>query len=96
LSATSIYVYYRIEPARLPELRRAVEQLFAAIQRDSGIRGRWQRRRDDPTTYMEIYPAIHDLSRFEAALARECDRLGIERLLAPGGGRRVERFVDAD
>jgi len=96
LSATSVYVYYKVAPAQLADLRRAVEQLFASVQRAGGVRGHWQRRRDDPTTYMEIYPQVHDLSRFEALLASECKRLGLDRYLAPGSARRVETFVAVD
>lgn len=94
--STSVYVYYRVDPEQLGDLRRAVEQLFSAIERDGGVRGHWQRRRDDPTTYMEIYPQVDDLSRFETLLASECKRLGIERFLAPDSVRRVETFVTVD
>jgi hypothetical protein len=95
LSAATVYVYYKVDPAQLGDLRRAVEQLFATVQR-AGVRGHWQRRRDDPTTYMEIYPQVEDLPRFEALLASECSRLDFERHLAPGGARRVETFVAVD
>jgi hypothetical protein len=93
LSPASIYVYYKVDPDRLRDLRDVVEQLFSAVQRESGVRGHWQRRRDDPTTYMEVYPGVLDVPRFEALLAHECDRLRIDRYLAPGGARRVELFV---
>ena len=96
MSAASVYVYYKADPKQLGDLRRTVEQLFAAAQRAGGARGPWQRRRDDPTTYMEIYPEVRDLSRFETLLAGECKRLGIERYLAAGSARRVEIFVAAD
>lgn len=92
----SVYVYYKVDPEQLGDLRRAVEQLFSAVERESGVRGRWQRRRDDPTTYMEIYPQVDDFARFETLLGSECKRLGIERFLAPGSVRRVETFVAAD
>jgi hypothetical protein len=94
--STSVYVYYKVDPERLAELRRAIDQLFLAVERDGGIRGHWQRRRDDPTTYMEVYPQVDDASSFEALLASECERLGIARLLAPGSVRRVETFITAD
>lgn len=94
--STSVYVYYKVDPKQLENLRSAVEQLFLAVEREGGIRGYWQRRRDDPTTYMEVYPEVDDLASFESLLASECERLGIERFLAPGGARRVETFVAAD
>lgn len=96
MSRASIYVYYKVDPERLRDLRDVVEQLFTAIQRESGVLGLWQRRRDDPTTYMEVYADVQDASRFEALLAREGERLGVNRFLAPGGARRVELFVPVD
>lgn len=96
MSRASIYVYYKVDPERLRDLRNVIEQLFAAIQREGGVLGRWQRRRDDPTTYMEVYADVQDAPRFEALLARECERLRVDRYLAPGGARRIELFVPVD
>jgi hypothetical protein len=96
LNRASIYVYYKVDPERLRDLRDVVEQLFTAIQRESGVLGRWQRRRDDPSTCMEVYADIQDVPRFEVLLARECERLRIDRYLPPGGARRVEFFVPVD
>ena len=45
------------------------------------------RRRDDPSTYMEIYEGVEDAAAFEALLEAEGRKLGVER--------HVERFVDA-
>ena len=81
------YVYYKVEPERLDALRVSVERLFGKIERELGVRGRWMRRRDDPTTYMEVYEGVNDEQAFEALLARESPALGPER--------RVERFVCA-
>jgi hypothetical protein len=66
-------------------LRTSVENLFDSIERETGVRGRWMRRRDDPSTYMEVYEGVADDKAFEALLAREAAGLGFER--------RVERFV---
>ena len=96
MSPASIYVYYKADPDRWRDLREVVEQLFTTIQRESGVRGNWQRRSNDPTTYMEVYAGVQDVPRFEALLVRECDRLRIERYLAPGAARRVEVFVTVD
>ena len=84
---TSYYVYYRVEPARVAALRAQVEQLFRVVEQETGVRGRWMRRRDDPSTYMEVYENVADDRAFEALLAREAAGLGVER--------RVERFVCA-
>ena len=76
-----------MELARLAELRTAVEHLFALLERECGVRGRWMHRRDDPTTYMEVYEDVKDTARFEALLEREGAKLGVQR--------RLERFVCA-
>jgi hypothetical protein len=81
------YVYYKVDPARLGALRTSVEALFGKIERELGVRGRWMRRRDDPTTYMEVYEGVKDEQAFEALLARESPALGPDR--------RVERFISA-
>jgi len=45
------------------------------------------RRRDGPTTYMEVYEGVKDERAFEAVLEREAAKLKLER--------KVERFVCA-
>jgi len=82
------YVYYRIDPRKLDELRPRVQALFEALQKQFGVRGRWMRRRDDPTTYMEVFEGVKDESAFEAALEREGAHLGVSR--------KVERFISAE
>lgn len=84
---TSFYVYYRVEPDRLPALRQDIDRLFTTIEGATGVRGRWLRRRDDPATYMEVYESVRDERSFEALLEREAAALGLQR--------RVERFVCA-
>jgi len=84
---TNYYVYYRIDPARIGSLRIEIENIFAAIHRECGVLGRWLRRRDEATTFMEVYEQVQDESAFEAVLERETARLGLER--------RTERFVCA-
>ena len=84
---TNYYVYYRVDAARAGTLRAEVEKLLDRIQEQTGVRGRWMRRRDDPSTYMEVYEAVADDAAFEALLSREAAGLGWER--------RVERFVCA-
>jgi hypothetical protein len=68
-------------------VRTGVERLFAALERECGVRGRWMHRRDDPTTYMEVYEGVKDEAKFEALLEREGAKLGLPR--------RLERFVSA-
>ena len=76
-----------MDVTRLAELRPAVERLFALLERECGVRGRWMHRRDDLTTYMEVYEDVKDPARFEALLEREGAKLGLQR--------RLERFVCA-
>ena len=81
------YVYYKISPQDVTRMRHAVDALFASLEQACGVRGRWMRRRDDPSTYMEVYENVQDPAAFEAALEREGAKLGI--------ARKVERFVCA-
>ena len=74
-----------MDPARLDELRSAVQRLFSEVERKCSVRGRWMRRRDDPTTYMEVYEGVEDTAAFEALLEREGAKLGVPR--------RLERFL---
>lgn len=84
---TSYYVYYRVDPARAEEVRRAVMDLFDTIERETGVRGSWMRRRDEATTFMEVYEGVADEGAFEAALERASATLGLER--------KTERFICA-
>jgi hypothetical protein len=96
LSAASFFVYYKVDPARLGELRLAVQTLFQALQRECGVRARWLRRRDDPATYMEVYEGVADAVEFERLLALASERHGVSGCLAAGSVRRAEIFVAAD
>ena len=56
----------------------------------AGVHGRHRRaraRRDDPSTYMEVYEEVKDAAAFEALLEREGAKLGVQR--------KLERFVNA-
>jgi uncharacterized protein DUF4936 len=79
------YVYYKIAPERVGQVAPLVEALFSRIQEQCGVRGRWMRRRDDPSTYMEVYESVQDEAAFEALLEREGAKLGVTR--------HAERFV---
>ena len=84
---TNFYVYYRVDAGKLDSLRTSIARLLDTIERETGVRGRWMRRRDDPATYMEVYEGVADDKAFEALLQRETAGLGLER--------RVERFICA-
>jgi hypothetical protein len=81
------YVYYKLDPQAVPAARSRVNELFEKIQKQFGVKGRWMRRRDDPTTYMEVYEGVKDEAAFEAVMETEGPRV------APN--RRLERFVSA-
>jgi hypothetical protein len=82
---TNFYVYYRVDAAALDAVRVIIDKLLKTIERETGVRGRWMRRRDDPSTYMEVYEGVADDAAFEAVLARETAGMALQR--------RVERFV---
>jgi hypothetical protein len=84
---THYYVYYKINPEKVAQLRGVVKELFEAIEKGCGVRGRWMHRRDDPSTYMEVYEDVKDAAAFEALLEREGAKLGVQR--------KLERFVCA-
>ena len=79
------YVYYNVEPGHVAQLRPRVEALFKKVQEQFDVQGRLMRRRDDPTTYMEVYEDVKDEGGFEALLEREGAKLGVQR--------KLERFV---
>jgi hypothetical protein len=81
------YVYYKVTPEQLKAVRGSVQALFAALEKQCGVRGRWMHRRDDPSTYMEVYEDVKDEAAFEALLEREGAKLGVQR--------KLERFVCA-
>jgi hypothetical protein len=81
------YVYYKVPPGGLEALRGKVQALFDAVEKGCGVRGRWMRRRDDPSTCMEVYEGVEDEAAFEALLEREGAKLGV--------ARKLERFVCA-
>jgi quinol monooxygenase YgiN len=81
------YVYYKVAPGRAEALRAQVDALFALVEKRTGVRGRWMHRRDDPSTYMEVYEGVQDAAAFDALLESEGAALGVER--------RVERFACA-
>jgi Domain of unknown function (DUF4936) len=81
------YVYYKVSPDQIPKLREAVQILFKTMEKQCGVRGRWMHRRDDPSTYMEVYEGVKDTAAFEALLERESAKLDVPR--------KLERFVDA-
>ena len=75
------YVYYKLEAEAVSPARSFVNGLFEKIEKRFGVRGRWMRRRDDPSTYMEVYESVKDGAAFEALLQLEGVKLGVPRRL---------------
>ena len=75
------YVYYKVPTDRTAALRALVDEMFTRIEKQTGVRGRWMHRRDDPLTYMEVYEGVKDAKAFEALLEREGAKLGVPRKL---------------
>ena len=70
-------------------MRGVVEELMQRVHAATGIRGEWQRRRDDPSTFMEVYSNVGNADAFERALAVALDEAGFARL---GAWRVTEIF----
>ena len=85
---THYYVYYRIDSKQLEGVRRSVEKIFAEVRAKTRVQGRWMRRRDDPSTYMEVYEGVSDPARFESVLERSGKGFAVPR--------RLEVFKMAD
>jgi hypothetical protein len=88
----SLYVYFKCPTDA--DVVAPVAAMQAELLRESGVRGRLMRRRDDPTTWMEIYEDIGDFAQFEVRLAAAVERHGLERVLRPGEHRHAERFIE--
>ena len=83
MNGLQYYVYYQFEAGRLDEVRAAVDTLLSEIQSATGIQGTWQRRRDDPTTFMETYSAVIQTDDFNRALKLAIEKSGFSGLGIP-------------
>ncbi|MGB8437090.1 MAG: DUF4936 family protein [Burkholderiales bacterium] len=91
--SASIFVYYRVTGVPDSTVRGRVGAIHADVLAATGVAGRLLRRRDDPTTWMEIYEPVPDVDRFEQELDAALARHAFAALLAPGGARHTERFI---
>ena len=89
----SYYIYYRVPAENAARARAAVGAMQRELSEIAGIGGRLLRRRDDQTTWMEIYENVADAERFEAELGGLVERHGFAALLAPGSARKREVFL---
>ena len=88
----SYYVYYKVPPGNSERARIAVDALQQELAKVTGIAGRLLRRRDDPSTWMEVYENVPESAGFEARLGELAERHGLSALLAPGSSRKQEVF----
>ena len=58
-----------------------IRDRFEQVKQKFGVHGRWMRRRDDPSTYMEVYEGVKDGAAFEALMQSEAARFGVPRRL---------------
>lgn len=75
------YVYYKLNAEQVARASSLVNELFEQIKQKFGVHGRWMRRRDDPSTYMEVYEGVRDAAAFEALMKSEAARFGVQRRL---------------
>ena len=88
----SYYIYYRVaQPAQAHAL---VLQIQAALKTKTGIDGRLLRKRDDPSTWMEIYEGVGDFDGFEQCLAAAVQATNFADVLV-SGVRHMECFEDS-
>lgn len=83
MSPVHYYVYYKFDPARIEEVRAVVDALFMELRSATGIQGEWQRRRDDPSTFMEVFADVGDADAFGIALQEALGKVGFARLGFP-------------
>jgi len=86
------YIWYRIgEDAAA--VRTAVNAVLHDVSLACAVTGRLFVRRDDPSTWMEVWEPVADPAAFEAALSNAIARHGLDRLV--DGERHFERFIVA-
>lgn len=90
---SSIYVYYRVAPARQVEVPALVQSMQNELMTKTGVRGRIMRKDDMSNTWMEIYEGIADCAAFEKEMDAVVTRKNFATLLAPDSDRHLERFV---
>ena len=90
----SYYISYRVDPAKTGACAVAVEYLFDAVQRKTGVQGRVMKKRNEPLLWMEIYENVPDEASFEWELAEAVTGSGIANFLQAGSGRHTECFSE--
>ncbi len=85
------YIWYRMH-GNHADAQRVIATLLDDVAARTAVRGRVLVRRDDPTTWMEIYEGVTAPEDFEHALAEAAACHGAAAI-AENGSRHVEVFV---
>ncbi len=85
------YVYYRIDPEQASLAATRIDALLNAMTTHCSQPPRRLERCDDPTTWMEIYEGIADLTTFAVALNRAAEALSYGEFTL--GKRHLECFL---
>ena len=85
-------IYKIIPRENFERAHAAATKLQSRLTARTGIAGRLLRRRDDETTWMEVYEGVSDGRALETTLAELVRELGLEALLVPGTTRKNEIF----
>lgn len=86
------YVYYKVPEEHSQPVHALVERILRDVRAETGISGTLLRRRDDPQTWMEVYPDIADADGFEKKLAEILARHAFEKAVPAGIRRWTEVF----
>lgn len=89
------YIYYRVKDDDA-ETETQIRAMQARLACRSNINGRLLKRRNDSSTWMEIYENVADSIHFEHQLARTVSEFDVDMFLASGGQRVIECFVGDD
>ena len=88
------YIYYQVDSKDTDTLKTLVNSMQARINCQTGVKGRFLTKRDDPLLWMEIYEEVKNLEQFEWVLMKEVEKFEIEMFLADGSQRKLECFND--
>ncbi len=88
------YIYYRVDPDKVVTCTKAVQELLARMHTQTGVQGRFLKKRNEPLLWMEIYEHVTDEAKFEWELAEAVAASGIAASLQVGSSRHVECFAE--
>ncbi|OZA14851.1 MAG: DUF4936 domain-containing protein [Hydrogenophilales bacterium 17-62-8] len=86
-----VYVYYRVDLTKADLAGDQIDTLLLTMARHCGQPPHRMHRCDDPTTWMESYPAIADIEMFSKALGDAVLDLECTQFIL--GERHLECFV---